>query len=76
MPIQVQNTEIKVKPKEIDSVTPIPGRTGMFTIKMKKGEEVKAELPARYFGKLANGDILFSEFYKDDRPTIKTIVIK
>jgi len=76
MPLQVQGTEIKIKPKEIDSVAPIPRRTDAFIIKMKKGEVVKAGLPARYLGKLANGDILFSTFFKDDQPTIKSIVNK
>ena len=76
MPVKVRNTEVQVKPKEIDSIVPAPGQAGKFDIKLKNGEAVRTELPARVYGKLQNGDILFMALSEDDRPTFKTIVIK
>lgn len=76
MPLQVQNTEVQVKPKEMDLIVPIPGQTYKFSIKMKGGDRVTTMLPERIFGKLANGDILFTILFEDGRPTIKSILIK
>lgn len=76
MPVTVNNTKIKIKPQEIESVTIPQRRTSLFTVKMKKGETIKIKLPPRIFGKLKNGDILFTYMFEQGRRVVKNIQIK
>jgi hypothetical protein len=75
IPVTVNNTEIKIKPGEIESVT-VPRRSNEpFTVKMRQGETAKMKLPPKIFGKLENGDILFTYFFEKGKPTVKKIQI-
>jgi len=78
MPVKANNTEIKIKPREIDSVSisVTPGGGPLFTVKMKDGNAAKIELPPRLYGKLQNGDILFTPLLEDGRPVVTRIEIK
>ena len=75
MPITVNNTEIRIKPGEIESITVPQKSSALPTVKMKTGETVKFELPPRIFGKLENGDILFTDFFEKGKPVVKEIQI-
>jgi len=75
MPVTVNNTEIKIKPGEIDSIIVPQKSSSMFTVKMKKGETVKIKLPPRVFGKLENGDILFTYIFEKGKPVVTGIQI-
>jgi hypothetical protein len=75
MPIKVNNVEIKIKPREIESVS-VPATTSSpSTVKMKSGDVVKVKLPPRVFGRLKNGDILFTRLTSYGKPIIKNIKI-
>jgi hypothetical protein len=73
MPITVNNVEIKIKPKEIESVSVPPTSSSPCTVKMKSGDIVKVKVPPRIFGRLKNGDILFSNLTERGKPIIKEI---
>jgi hypothetical protein len=75
MPVTVKNTIIKIKPGEIESITVPQKSSSLFTVKMKTGETVKFELPPRVFGKLENGDILFTDIFEKGKPAVKEIQI-
>jgi len=76
MPITINNTKIKIKPGEIESIT-VPQKSYLlYTVKMKKGETVKVKLPPRIFGELENGDILFTYFFVKGKRVVKEIQIK
>lgn len=79
MPVTVNNTKIKIKPQEMESITVHKGRNTLCTVKMKKGDTVKVQLPPRVFGKLENGDILYTYIIGITglgRPIVKKINIK
>jgi hypothetical protein len=76
MPITVNNTEIKIKPEEIESIIMPEKSSELPTVKMKTGETVKFELPPRVFGKLENGDILFTYLFEKGKPVVKELQIK
>ncbi|NIM16156.1 MAG: hypothetical protein GTO45_29485 [Candidatus Aminicenantes bacterium] len=76
MPVTVNNTEIKIKPGEIETVTVPQKSSAFFTVKMKQGETVKIKLPPRVFGKLENGDILFTDIFEKGKPVVQEIKIK
>lgn len=72
MQIEIQKMKVKIKPREIELVKVPQEKFEINTdtlkvlniiVKMKKGQTVKTELPWRIFGKLKNGDILFTEMY-------------
>jgi len=75
MPITVNNTDIKIKPGEIDSITVPLKSTARFTVKMKTGETVKFKLPPRVYGKLKNGDVIFSKIFVKGKRMVKKIQI-
>jgi hypothetical protein len=75
MPVTVKNTKIKIKPGEIESITVPKKSYSLFSVKMKQGETVKIKLPPRIFGKLENGDILFTYFFEKGKPVVKEIKI-
>jgi hypothetical protein len=76
MPVTINKTEIKIKPGEIESIT-VPRKSySLYTVKMKKGETVKIKLPPRVFGKLENGNILFTDIFVKGKPVVKEIRIK
>jgi hypothetical protein len=77
MPVTVNNTDIKIKPQEIESVT-VPQKSSLaFTVKMKQGETVKIKkLPPRVFGKLENGDVIFTDFFNRGKPVVKEVRLK
>ena len=76
LPVTINKTEIKIKTGEIESIT-VPRKSySLFTVKMKKGETVKIKLPPRVFGKLENGDILFTDIFVKGKPVVKEIGIK
>lgn len=76
MPVTVNNTKVKIKPQEIESITVPQKSSALFTVKMKKGDTVKLKLPPRIFGRLKNGDIIFSNMFGKGKPIIKKIRIK
>ena len=78
MSVKVNRIEIAIKPREIESVSIAPPKEGgpSFTVKMKDGNTGQIELPPRIYGKLANGDILFTPLLDDARPVVTRIEIK
>ena len=56
----INNTEVSIKLHEIDYVDVPRLRSKPFTVKLKSGVTIKTMLPPRIFGRLKNGDILFT----------------